>query len=129
MLPLLHILFCLRGLVESCIHSGRCNAGRYEYNSLQAHVNTIKCEGEEAFAAINGWRIGQRYSGRGWADHSIRFHKKRHLVAIIGQPYGGPDQFVDELNAYAREHDMCLHVPPMTYASIWFPGSTLFYVM
>ena len=89
----------------------------------------LQVKAQKAFAALNGWRGGRRECGLGWDDHSIRFFKGPGTLALVGQPYGTPKMYTECVARYAREHGMRWHAPPMPYASIWLPGSTLFYVV
>jgi hypothetical protein len=120
--------YMLRDILRAQLECAR-GRERQESRALQFRLTTMQLNAINVFAAINGWRVGQHHSGLYWTDHGIHFNRNRRPVAIAGQPYGYPARYIDELNAYAREHRMRWHAPPMPYASIWFPGSTLFYVM
>lgn len=103
---------------------------------------------EDAFGELNGWRrsgrtftpeaLGRKKRswdhnnpdlGTGWMDHAIYYRVRRMNVAIVGQPYGGVEGHRAALGACAREHGLRWHVPPMPYASFWYPGSCIFVVM
>jgi hypothetical protein len=65
-------------------------------------------------------------------DHPLWFRSREGRrscnVAMVGQPYGhdGPRQRAEQL---ARELGLQLQVPPAgAFASIWYPGCTLFLV-
>jgi hypothetical protein len=101
----------------------------HEQRVLREALAELQAEAQKAFATLNGWKGGRRECGLGWDDHSIRFFKGPGTLALVGQPYGSPEMYTEEVAQYAREHRMRWHSPPMPYASFWLPGSTLFYVV
>jgi hypothetical protein len=106
--------------------------------------NPIQDAAAKAFAALNGWRYRPNGSfaagqlGRGiratcywqrpWQDHALYFSAERRNVAIVGQPYQLIDGDVADFEGYISK-GYALHFPPNPYASIWYPGATLFLVL
>jgi hypothetical protein len=102
------------------------------------------------FGEINGWRTDPDYyfapeylgrSGRGdynqpkWADHVIYYKApksggSRGLVnaAIVGQPYQ-MDGFVAGGLSELVASGFKVSLPINPYASIWYPGATLFVIV
>jgi hypothetical protein len=115
-------------------------------------IGELHIEAEHAFGTINGWRTDASYYfpperlGRphhqweqnlsGWRDHSIYYKAPRHdgkrgfvNIAIVGHPYGLAPSWANDLHGLIS-NGYQLHVPPAgAYASIWYPGATLFLVL
>jgi hypothetical protein len=107
------------------------------------------------FGALNGWMLStkpftsdaigrtqcswnfnyRRGLGTEWMDHAIYYRAKvpgRRLgrnIAIVGQPYDDGRHRREALDADAVEFGLRWHMPPQPFASIWYPGCTLFIVM
>jgi hypothetical protein len=101
----------------------------------------------DLFAEINGWRVTKAscYNlgllGRGasslslWdsrdhplLDHAVWFRRDRRYVAAAGQPYlSAVDLAEERAELTARGLIMC--VPPDPFASLHYPGWTLFVVV
>jgi hypothetical protein len=96
------------------------------------------------FGQINKWKLTTTHFG---LDEFGRRQPRRHqtynsfdhplyyrdcygcFAAIVGQPYGQLDEFRrGRLDALTSDN-LTWHCPPEPYASIWFPGSTLFVVV
>lgn len=107
-------------------------------------------EAIKAFAKINGWRrapdffnldkLGRgaptrnnhwddNYRDRQLLDHPIWFYKDRRFVAAVGQPYPGAAGDLDRWRSHLARRGLVLHVPPDPFASIHYPGGTLFVVV
>ena len=99
----------------------------------------------DAFADTNGWKkapstydlsVLGRGTGIGWGgspdrfllDHPIAFSAKRRYVAIVGQPYPRAVDLAQQ-RARRKARGLVLHVPPDPFASIHYPGGTLFLVI
>jgi len=118
---------------------------------LHQQVSHAKAEAEEAFAALNGWKVaghtpchpdalGRRNreflyrecelglpdDGRLF-DHCISFRANGRNVAIVTQPYRHVD--LGATRTWATGRGLVLHVPPDPLASIHFPGQTYFIVI
>src|SRR5665213_4544005 len=117
-------------------------------------VTALQNDATTAFADVNGWKVSERGftpdriglttpgSSRGawyglcsgWIDHAIYFRAPRpgkrigQNIAIVGQPYG--HRMFDEERKALTEFGLVVHTPPGgIYASIWYPGATLFLVV
>jgi hypothetical protein len=123
-------------------------AGRF-YPGFRARQREVAA----MFGALNGWTIAERsftadaigrahsnfdgrYYSHTWMDHAIYFRARRpewktaRCIAIVGQPYGHIDGHRRELlDACVSKLGLRWHTPPNPYASIWYPGRTLFLVM
>jgi hypothetical protein len=105
---------------------------------------------QQSFGERNGWTRSERAFtpdaiGRAhaswegccwrWMDHFICYrarvpgHRMGRNIGIVGQPYGRIDNHCDELEACAAQYGLRWHLPPVPYASFWYPGLTLFVVM
>jgi hypothetical protein len=115
----------------------------------EAATERLQAVAAQTLADLNGWRI----AGRSFApdtlgmchsaadrraelfeslDHCIYFRESvrpYRTVAMATQPYGN----AEHMGCYseeARGRGHLMHIPPGgLYASIWFPGSTMFGVM
>jgi hypothetical protein len=133
----------LRKILCRHIDLYRCpDAG--ERNVLQFRIDEMRNEAEKAFAALNGWhfnygtfpasRIGKAngYTGADIVerDHCLHFHEPTRpyrRVALVTQPY---NRVIDEVTESAARLGLVTHLPPSgPWASIHFPGSTLFIVV
>jgi hypothetical protein len=120
-------------------------------DQLQHQIGNVQQSASAEFARRNSWRhdcrsfapwrIGKAHgdwelidqSSR-WLDHPLYFRERRSdgkrgfvNAALVTQPYHADD---DTLEAIAAEHGLEWHRPPAgPYASIHFPGSTLFLVL
>jgi hypothetical protein len=133
----------LREILRRHIELYRCPDGG-ERNVLQCRIDEMRCEAEKAFAALNGWhincgtfpasRIGKAngYMGADIVerDHCLHFHEPTRpyrRVALVTQPY---NRVIDEVAASTARLGLVTHLPPSgPWASIHFPGSTLFIVV
>lgn len=100
------------------------------------------------FAAINGWSPTIRPFGLAYIDfgrtdrrrpthpdfcegsvldHPLYFRSSGKSAAIVAQPYAASGKDC-EACSLARSYGIECHSPPSSTASIWYPGSTSFFV-
>jgi hypothetical protein len=94
------------------------------------------------FGRINKWKLTTTHFGLdefgrrqprpqrtdGGFDHALYYRDLYGcFAAIVNQPYGSLDE-IGWGDALAR-YNLTWHVPPEPYASIWYPGFTLFEVI
>jgi hypothetical protein len=110
---------------------------------------------ERRFGDINGWVLSERQfpptaigrrsapkfpmmaapisrASEFWFDHALYYRSRetRLCAAIVGQPYNGLDaEHRAKLDLCAARRGLAWHVSPMPYASLWYPGWTIFIVM
>jgi hypothetical protein len=125
------------------------NPSRLEAPAAQYPTSSHQLRGlaNRLFGEINGWRTDPNYyfapeflgqCGRGrfvqphWADHAVYYKApkpdgRRGLVnaAIVGQPYQMDAIGLSELVASGLK----VSLPVNPYASIWYPGVTLFVIV
>ena len=105
-----------------------------------------------AFAHLNGWKLkagapfnlshiglsiharlvpdyGRHRQDRRLLDHPLWFTAARRCVAAVGQPYDWEDDEIEECRAHLSGLGLALHIPPDPFASIHYPGNTLFLVV
>lgn len=61
-------------------------------------------------------------------DHVSWFKRNRKPAAIVTEPYGSGDSMA-QLQRFLDELGLVSHQPPNPYASLWYPGYTLFVVI
>jgi hypothetical protein len=118
----------------------------------KARIDEAKTAAVEAFAKLNGWRHapagftihrlgGQRQYWDGqidnhWLDHPLYFKAGRACAAVVGQPYTAGVYYAAPGSVTARcqalgglvDKGLRWRMPPNRYASIYYPGRTLFTV-
>lgn len=118
---------------------------KLDTREMWARFGALKEQTAAELARLNGWRAAPRsrastaWLGRGAAfrapshsydpafDHPLVFSKDRRVAAIVGQPYGHID--VAKVKVALAEQGYALHTPPDPFASIYYPGGTLFLVV
>jgi hypothetical protein len=121
---------------------------RREARRLWAECLKAKETAVAAFAALNGWREAPTVHnldilGRGAAsrfdiashrddgrllDHPECFYFKRRFVAVVGQPYLDASD-IPTWRDHLAGRGLILHAPTDPFASIHYPGATLFFVV
>jgi hypothetical protein len=122
-----------------------------ELDKLHKRAGELQEFALQHFAGINGWKltskgfsakyIGRRYSADMYYlgppefyDHVEHFrdvYRRNHNAAIVMQPYRFAKTVEDCLRAarvYAEHLELGFHVPANPFASVWYPGATLFFV-
>jgi hypothetical protein len=118
----------------------------------RARVDEAKLAAITKFAELNGWshcprgfsihRLGgQRQYWDGavdnhWLDHPLYFKFGRTCVAVVGQPYTAGVYYAEPGSVTRRcqatgglvDRGLRWRMPPNRYASIYYPGRTLFVV-
>jgi hypothetical protein len=121
--------------------------GYWNYHVSQHRIDSMRSDAAQAFAALNGWhltestfaasRIGKA-NGRCGADipegdhcfHLYEPNKPYRRVALVTQPYGDEARTISEVAASAPQLGLITHLPLSgSWASIHFPGGTLFIVV
>lgn len=113
-------------------------------NAFSGPHNEYQRAVEKLFGELNGWQVAETSFTpdalghvamqwdaviRDWMDHYVCYRANNRNVAIVGQPYGHLDSYRADLDACAAGYGLRWHVPPQPYASIHYPGYTLFIVM
>jgi hypothetical protein len=118
----------------------------------KARVDEAKLAAIEAFAKLNCWShsargfsisrlSGQRQYWDGaidnhWLDHPLYFKAGRVCAAVVGQPYTAGVYYAEPGSVTRRcqapgglvDRGLRWRMPPNRYASIYYPGRTLFTV-
>lgn len=79
---------------------------------------------------VRTWPMGRGAPDDAWEswpgrDHVTLFQRNRKPAAIVTEPYGG----AGNPRAYIEPLGLKVHQPPNPYASFWYPGWTLFFVI
>jgi hypothetical protein len=137
------------GFIREIDRTYRAYSGRQDDRRLGREHTKAQDAAREAFARANGWHeaawgwpaldcVGRgsnyqspdRYSARADSifDHLMAFSAKQRIVALVGQPYMKAED-IPSTRTLVAERGLSLHVPPDPFASIHYPGETLFLVV